>query len=493
MPDQKSVYRGIFKTTTLFGGVQVFKIIITIVRSKIVAVLIGSTGIGVLGLFNSTLALITSITGFGIDRSATRNIAEANSGNEIELISKSILIVRRLIFITGLFGAVLSYIFSSSISVFTFGNSDYSGAFKWLAITLFLNQVSAGQSAVLRGMRLIKYMAKSSLLGAIAGLIISIPLYYYYKLDGIVPAILISSVSVFIITWYFNNKIQIQRIRVSKSIFYSEAPKILKLGFVLSLGSIIIQAESYFIRIIIQKLGSIEDVGFYGAGFALINTYFDVIFTALVTDYYPRLASVAKNNSAAIKMMNEQSEMTLLILSPLLIVFLVCIKLIILLLYTKEFLIISYMIHWGALGIYFKSASWALGVIFMSKGDVKTLFWTNLSSTLVMFVLNVLGYYYYKLDGLGISFLLSYLFAYIQTFIVVKYKYSFKYDSDFIKVFIVCILISLVYFILVHVCNQSITTIIGIILIFLNIAYSIFSLNKRMDIKSIIKDKLKNR
>jgi Na+-driven multidrug efflux pump len=45
------------------------------------------------------------------------------------------------------------------------------------------------KAAFLRGMRQLNYMAMSSLLGSISGLIISVPIYYFFGINGIVPAI----------------------------------------------------------------------------------------------------------------------------------------------------------------------------------------------------------------------------------------------------------------------------------------------------------------
>ena len=75
-------YRHILKATTLFGGVQVFQVLISIIRSKFIAVLLGPEGMGIAGLLTSTTSLISGITNFGLGTSAIRNVAEANgSGN----------------------------------------------------------------------------------------------------------------------------------------------------------------------------------------------------------------------------------------------------------------------------------------------------------------------------------------------------------------------------------------------------------------------------
>ncbi len=95
-------YRSIFKATSLFGGLQVYQILIGIIKSKFIAILLGPAGMGIMGLYQSTLDLIKSISAFGLEQSAVRDISEANgSGNTIR-ISRTISTVRRLVWLTGL-------------------------------------------------------------------------------------------------------------------------------------------------------------------------------------------------------------------------------------------------------------------------------------------------------------------------------------------------------------------------------------------------------
>ena len=72
MQDSKSSYRSIFKATSLFGGVQVYQILIQIIKSKIIAVLLGPAGVGVIGLFQSGLDLVKNLTSMGLASSAVR-------------------------------------------------------------------------------------------------------------------------------------------------------------------------------------------------------------------------------------------------------------------------------------------------------------------------------------------------------------------------------------------------------------------------------------
>ena len=84
MTDSQSSYRQIFKSTSLFGGMQVITILISIVRTKFVVVLLGTAGVGTLGLFNAPMGLIASLTGLGISYSAIRDISKAaGTGDEV--------------------------------------------------------------------------------------------------------------------------------------------------------------------------------------------------------------------------------------------------------------------------------------------------------------------------------------------------------------------------------------------------------------------------
>lgn len=77
MTEEQASYRQIIKATSLFGGVQAVQIIIQVIRPKFIAVLLGTSGIGIIGLLTSTIGLISSMTNFGLGISAVKTIAAA--------------------------------------------------------------------------------------------------------------------------------------------------------------------------------------------------------------------------------------------------------------------------------------------------------------------------------------------------------------------------------------------------------------------------------
>src|SRR5690554_4912980 len=414
--EQKSSYRQIVKATALFGGVQFFQIVISIIRSKLVAVLLGPAGKGIVGLLTATTGLVAGLTNFGLGTSAVKNISEANVTNDRDRVTTVITVLRRLVWITGILGALVTLILSPLLSQFTFGNKDYTIAFLWISITLLLNQLSTGVLVLLQGLRRLQQLAKANVYGSLAGLVITVPIYYRLGVKGIVPVIIITAIATLFFTWIFTRKFEMKKQKVSHTTTLLEGKNMLVMGFMISMSGLISLLVAYFIRIFINRTGDMADVGFYTAGFTIINTYVGMVFTAMGTDYYPRLSLVATDDKQCKEHINQQSEIALLILAPILITFLVFLNWAVILLYSNQFLTITHMVYWATMGIFFKALSWAIAFVFLAKGASKLFFWNEVGGSIHGLGFSILGYHLGGLTGLGISFFASYVLYFLQVF-----------------------------------------------------------------------------
>lgn len=468
-----------------------FNIIISIIRAKIIAVLLGPTGMGLAGLLTSTTGLISSLTNFGIGTSAVRDVAAAyEKGNNIR-IATVMLVLRRVVWITGCLGALVTLCLSPWLSQFTFGNKDYTLAFVWLSITLLLSQLSSGQMVMLQGMRKLKHLARANIYGSALGLIITIPIYYKFRMQGIVPSIIIYSIVSLTISWYFSRMFKTEKVKVSPMRTFAEGKKMLVLGFMLSLSGLISFGTSYLVKIYISKTGGIDQVGLYNSGFTIIFTYVGMIFAAMATDYYPRLSAVMNDNLECRRIINQQADVAILIIAPILSIFLVFINVVILLLYTKKFLVINEMIHWVALGMFFKASSWAIAFLLLAKGSTRIYFWSEVVAILYMFAFNIVGYRYGGLTGVGFSYLLGYFIYFFQNLIISRIKFEFRFDSAFYWIFIVQFLLSLICFTLSRFLSGTLFYIIGSIVILVSTTFSLFELNKRIGLFSFLQNMIK--
>ena len=118
-------YRSIFKATSLFGGVQVYQILVSIVKSKFVAILLGPFGVGIQGLYTSALELVQTATKMGLLQSAVRDVSEANGSGDKQRINTVVSVLRKLVWFTGLLGMIAVIVLSPVLSKTTFGNYEY--------------------------------------------------------------------------------------------------------------------------------------------------------------------------------------------------------------------------------------------------------------------------------------------------------------------------------------------------------------------------------
>ncbi|MFV8343322.1 oligosaccharide flippase family protein [Flavobacterium sp. XS2P39] len=478
-------YHQIVKTTSLFGGVQFLTIIISVVRTKLIAVFMGPEGMGIAALLNSAIAMISGFSGLGIETSAVKHISADYKNENLNTVSITVLIVKKLAVLTGIVGALLTMVFSNWLSLITFGNSNQMYSFVFLSITLLFRQLTIGELVVLQGLRKMRFLAKANLYGNVCGLLFSIPLYYYYGIDAIVPTIIVASLSALLVTFYYSNKIRIEKKCITRNQLMSDGKRIVRLGVMLTLSGLLTLLTTYLIQIYVGKHGGLEQVGFYNAGFTLLNSYVGIIFTAMSTDYFPRLASICDENEKVRTSVIQQSFISILIITPIIILFLTLIPLIVTIVFTPEFSAIIPMVSFGILAMLFRAVSWSMGYILIAKGDSKMFLKTAVGFNSLSLFLNVLAYNFYGLEGLGFSFFVYYLIHFIVLKMITKKRYGFYFDSDFYQIYLICIVMCMVAFLLRYIPNPILKYGLMSIMVVLSTVFVLFQMNKKMDLKGL--------
>ena len=146
--------------------------------------LLGTMGYGVMGFYMTISDLVRSIAGLGVNTSGVRQIAEAVGSGDAQRLARTVITLRRVAFYSGALGALLLLIFCKQVSRLTFGDEHHAGGVALLALAVFFGDVSAGQGALVQGMRRIADLAKMNVLGALYGTLFSIPIVYYYYRQG---------------------------------------------------------------------------------------------------------------------------------------------------------------------------------------------------------------------------------------------------------------------------------------------------------------------
>lgn len=433
MISEKESYSSIFKSTFLFSFVKVFQIIVGIVRNKVIAVLLGAEGVGIIGILSNTVSLLQTGAGLGISQSAVRDVSEANELNDNVRFSRIISLLNIVILFTCLLGGVLTIVFSSSLSEWTFGDNSYTIAYIWMALAVMLNVLTEGQLAILKGMRQLRSLAKASLIGAVVGLLTAVPLYYFLGESGIVPSLIIAAISDVFFSIYFVRKIKYKKIKLSFYEIYKDASPMVKMGVALMFVSFIGLLFDLIIASYIRLHGGMEVVGYYRAGTTIISSYFGIVLTAMATDYYPRISAVHQDNAKLQKEMNKQSEVGLVLILPIAVLFVFFSPFFLQLLYTKEFIAVISYTDYAILGTIIIVVSNCMGMILLAKQASNIFIYSALIQKVVLTIVYILAYKYVGLFGLGLSYVVTGVIHISLMSIIIGYTYKIRLDLKVFK------------------------------------------------------------
>lgn len=487
----KNSYKESFKATSLFGGVEFFNILISIVRSKFAAVLLGPEGMGIMGLLNSTVTLISSLTNCGLRSSAVRNVAAANASADMKRIASTIGVLRRLVWVTGMLGSLICLLFSHYWSRLTFGNTEYTFAFILLSSSILFMQLTSGENVLLQGLQRYKYLAKASVYGNLSGLIITVPLYYFFRLDAIIPVLILVNLLTFLFARRFARRIVIEvKPVITQKDIRTVGGNMVKMGILISLQGLLSSLAGYLIKVYIGQYGTLSDVGLFNAGFTLVNTYVGLVLTAMATDYYPRLSRLNAQPIEFKETINKQLEIALLLLTPIIVAFIIYIKWVVVLLYSSKFIPIEAMLYWAISAMLFKAMSWSLSYSLLAKGDSKAFFWNESTTLIYGLALNVTGYYLYGLVGLGISSLIKYFLYFLQLWVLTKYRYGFSFTPIVLKIFAIALAIVMSVLTLKIYTSDLISYALGTVILFVVGWFSFVELDRRINLKQLIKNRV---
>ncbi|WP_289158922.1 oligosaccharide flippase family protein [uncultured Muribaculum sp.] len=416
----------VLKAMGLFGGLQVLGIVSSIVRSKLVALWIGPAGVGLFGLYNAALDMLASATQLNLRSSAVREIAMRD--NDVNAVDVMVGVVRRWSWFLGLLGSVVVLLGAPLLSELTFGDESHVSAFLWLSVVMLLYSLTGGETAVLQGTRRLKKLAAASIWGTVAGTLLSIPLYYFYHLQSIVPSIIIFAaanlVAVLVVRYRTEAPVDIPLPAVVK-----KGRALVVLGAFLTVSAFATQLSSYIFMSYVNLSGGEEAVGYYQSGFTLVNRYLGLIFTALAMEYFPRLSTVSRSCKRLGVFVNHESGIVILAMMPAAILFIAFRELIVELFFTSQFAVIYDYISWGAAGSVLRGISWCMAYVILARGDGKLYLFTELLSCVFYLVFNFVAYSRFGIDGLGYAYFLWYLAYTIVVLAVCAKKYHITLSS----------------------------------------------------------------
>ena len=481
--------RAILKSTTLLGGSSLINILIGMVRTKIVAILLGPSGVGFMGVLSSLQQIVSTVTGLGLNSSGVRQIAHATASNDEKAVAVTVKSLRITVWATGGLGLLVMVFGARLWSELSFKTSEYAVPIAILGLAVLFSAISSGQSCVLQGFRRIKDVAKISVIGAINGTIIGLPCYYFWGKNGIVPSMVLASLTSLATSWWYARKIQLVEVAISYPVVKKESEKLIVFGLPLMLSAFITTAVSYVTRVFLNREAGLDAVGQYQAAFNLAGVLVNFVLSAMGTDYYPRLTAVADDNQKVNEEVNSQTEIALLLAVPALAATVAFMPFIMRIFYSSRFDDAIPILRWAVFGIFGRVISWPMGFIILAKAKGGLFFFTESISGVFNIIVLVICYKLIGLPGSGLAFALLYVWYIILISIVSKKLTGFSWNKqNSILIIASLFLVSLLSIIEILQIFEVVKAIIGSVL-FCVIAY--FYIYRLLKVSGVSLRKLK--
>jgi len=486
-------HKEILKSTSIIGGAQIGAILIGLLRTKALAVLLGPIGIGYIGVLQNIIDLARQTTSLGVNFSGIKDVAESNNSNDKTKIARIITILRKLAFWTGILGTLLTTIFCFPLSKYSFGDISHASSIAIVSVTILITSISAGQLAILQGLRKMGLMAKATFYGALLGTAITLPLYLLLGINGIVPGMILTSLSALFLSWWYTKDIRLDKVNLSFSDILKGGSKMARLGFFITITGIIATITLYVVRSFLLKKISIDAVGYFQACWIIATLYMGIILNAMLTDFFPRLTEVNKTNQTANRLINEQLEIAFLISSPMIVGIVAFAHLITSLLYSNEFIVAVPVLQWFISGTFFTIISWPLGVLFLAKNKGFFSFITESIWSIVFLAILYSGWEYFGFKLIGYAFVVAGAIRFISVYWCTVYLSNFRFSKvnlRYIVVFgsvVVLTLFNVTFSLGIIQYSISFILIIGVL------SYSYVYLNKIVNINDFIRDRIRNK
>ena len=473
-------YSHVLKYTGIFGGVQGLNIIISLVRNKLVALLLGPDGMGLASLFNTTVNFISQSTNLGISFSAVKHISSLYEENDEEKIAHFVKVVRVWSLITALVGMAVCVLLGPFLSDYTFSWGDHTLHFILLSPAVGLLAITGGETAILKGMRRLRSLATIQIYTVIVALFISVPLYYFFGQTAIVPVIVLLILVSMLLTIRYSYRLFPLRLSGPRGVL-GEGMNMVKLGVAFVVAGVMGSGAEMLVRSYLNVTGNLDVVGLYNAGFVLTITYASMVFSSMETDYFPRLSSVCKDVSMLNLTVNRQIEVSLLVASPMLAALIIALPILIPLLYSSEFIPVIAMAQVAVFSMYIKSISLPISYITLSKGDSIAYMILESCYDVIFVIMIIAGYQLWGLYGTGLALSLSYLINFVLVGGYAYFHYHYRMSGRVLYYAAIQLGLGIAVYVFSLIDNQVFYWLLGSILCVVSMLISVIILRRHAE------------
>lgn len=413
----------IVKVFSLTAISTLVRMLTGLISVKVVATLIGPSGIALLGQLNSFTSIVMTGACGGINSGVTKYVAQYQGSSQMirKLLSTALTITLGCSFIAG----ALMLLFHNYLSKLIMDSTNYGYVFVIFGCTLFLYALNMLLASVINGFKEFKKFVTVNILGSILGLLFTVSFVFTLGLKGaMISAVTFQSV-MFFISLYMVRKLP----WVAKSYFTEKfdkavAKKYFRYTLMTFISAATVPVSQLVLRgYVISEISPVE-AGWWEAMNRISAMYLMVITSSFGVYYLPRLSELTNPIE-----LRKEIVKAYKVIMPVLIVGLSLIYImrffIIKVLFTEAFIPMSNLFVWQLIGDMFKIASWLLAYIMLAKSMTKAYITTEILFTSLFVGLGFLIMSIHGVVGLTQAYAINY-FLYFVSLVFLFRKILFK-------------------------------------------------------------------
>lgn len=411
----KRIFRNNFiKISGANGVITIAKTIITIISNKVVATIIGTTGIAMIGQLQNFVSIITIFSNGGFNQGLTKYIAENKSEEKtvLEFIGTSFIVT----FIITSLTALIILILSKSIAFNIFSNTKYTSIIIVFALTLFFYNLNSLILAIVNGFQLYRQYFKINITTTVVGSILTISLVLLLKEYGALLAIVLSQ-SVVCLFAYSYIKLSFWIKAFSFNYFNKEKLLLLlKYTTLTVLSALIWPVVSIIIRTYVINNISAQEAGLWQATRNINDFIVNIAIGSFSVYLIPKLSTITDKRLLKAEMVGIYKIIIPVTLFGFSVIYLLR-EYIILVLYTQDFLKVSQYLLLQMIGSFFWMCKVPIMNYLLAKGETKIYLINELIFAGLYVMLCILFIPIYKVQGIQLSFAI-YNFLYLAANII---------------------------------------------------------------------------
>jgi polysaccharide transporter, PST family len=400
----------LLKTSFLSSIATVIKIITGFVVNKVLAIYIGPTGIAQMGNLQNFYAIVSSISNASISQGVTKYVSfySDETVSQKKYINAAITISVIASIITG----ILVLLFNIPLSVLLLNSREYNDVFIFIGISLILFSINSVLIAIVNGFKDIRKFTIINVISSFFSLFISVFMTLKWELIGAMYGYVLAQSIILFITLFILSKekwlreIRLQKVSISILRNYSNYTIMAVIHIITAPVSFII------IRNYITHTLSLEDAGYWNSIVRISDTYLMFITMTLSVYYLPRLAEI-KDNYLLKKEIINGYKLIIPILTVVLITVYLCRDIIIVVLYSGEFLVMRDLFLFQLIGDFFKIASWLISFNMVVKEMTKLVIVTELFYSISLTSLSLVLINSFGLVGVTYAYAVTYFLYFL--------------------------------------------------------------------------------